>query len=503
VEDLPNLSAELDEFSGDVFLSWTAGWMRADGNCDGVITVQDWTPIGTNYGKSCKQHFAALRADYDGDGRVVLNDARIIGQHFSQGVSHYELRLGDDDSSLATAKIYAQPNWAERTIVSLPYDEFGDPTTSIDFWRERISNADLKNVDKDADMQAKIFITPYLGMQAGESSSLIIPVSTLIVPTPQLLVTSAVIALRDVKSGTETLFDWPDGPIDVLPGADYELSLHSIAGQYSSYWGAGNFEDAESLPADMSEAMYDAALEQIRARALWNVGHAGAPGYRHGGDWITFSSAAPLQGDPGPGRVGSDFDPESSGELSEGRLSFSISAGEFDGEGLFTGTVPKEVKLELRFDVQEEPLAPALGMRIYPAHIGEQDKSQQQEALIRLLASYPINWGSSGAPPQLSGCQLELWQGRGPSGAYNKLSSSQFTYRASASLDALQAGEFSIDTSGPRALLLLRLPQLQPAYDKYYLLRFSDGQHWGSLNIGGDSLAELDSGVLTAGDSGV
>jgi hypothetical protein len=235
--------------------------------------------------------------------------------------------------------------------------------------------------------------------------------------------------------------------------------------------------------------MYDAAFAELAERAIWTVAHSGSAGYRHAGDWIVFASASPVQGDPGTGSVSSDFDPESDVGVPEGVLFLNIAPGTFGDDSLLKGTIPTAVKSTLLFDILADPLAPALGTRIYPGRIGEPNIPQDQ---LDRHAAYPITWGSTGPPAQLSACRVEVWQGRGPSGAFKRVGGPAFSYQPGATLASLGAWQFSIDASVAPPQLLVGLPPLQPAIDRCYVVRFGDDVRWGSLSFGGAGLYELD-----------
>lgn len=162
------------------YLEWTEK-NAGDYNIDGVVSAQDLTPIGVNFGEqvATSSNPAILRiVDGSGDGTINVQDLTTIGINFGHKITGYMLYSEEDGQPEGgdiwalrseQAKIEQSPM---RYKVEIDPADFGSTT----FWVAPAANDDLSNPGPKSNVAEAIVFDPgapvapsNLTAQAGES----------------------------------------------------------------------------------------------------------------------------------------------------------------------------------------------------------------------------------------------------------------------------------------------------------------------------------------------
>jgi len=119
------VSAPPDLDSAEAILSWDRGggdlsWYYAhpgDYNQDGLVTVNDITPLGVNFNAEGPFDIATALSVVDGnsDGLITVNDITPIGQNFNKSVERYQAFHSDSLADYPAAN--TAPNGAGATLL--------------------------------------------------------------------------------------------------------------------------------------------------------------------------------------------------------------------------------------------------------------------------------------------------------------------------------------------------------------------------------------------------
>ncbi len=372
--DLPNLTVD-DTVADQVTLSWTAAWHLADGDQNGLVTISDITPLGSNLNVGVAADWGAIVADYDGNGIVTIGDLTPMGKHLNEGTENYLVEVMDDDGSEAGLAEVGTFDWSQTAgddwtaPVGPPLT---DSLTSVfKNWNVLLDGSstpsftDLSDADVDTNGFVNFRVTPQRAGQQGVPSV----ITAGVVPpdlTRYITVTGVSIQVVGATGGIGASTDVFDNANDigtVQANTDVTILVNGINGTYSDIDNAGTFTEG-TLPTGMTQADYDDALAAIRPTVTWLVANGGAANFHYRSDWLTFAVAPPAAGDLGPGRIFPDDDPESTGPTSEGQLTLSLPNGsDFDSDPLRSITASLFTQPFL-FDVVTDPAAPLLGAAI-------------------------------------------------------------------------------------------------------------------------------------------
>ncbi|MCC7479833.1 hypothetical protein IT575_15445 [bacterium] len=146
------------------YLEWTEK-NAGDYNIDGVVSAQDLTPIGVNFGQqvATSSNPAILRiVDGSGDGTINVQDLTTIGVNFGHKITGYVLYTEEDGSPVG-GDIWAvraeQPkieNSPMRYKVEIDPAEMG----SLTFWVAPAANDDLGNPGPKSNVAEAIVFDP-------------------------------------------------------------------------------------------------------------------------------------------------------------------------------------------------------------------------------------------------------------------------------------------------------------------------------------------------------
>jgi len=302
----------------DTYKAW-AVWARGDGNSDGLIGIQDLTPLSsflfwnaltsdTNLENAC--------VDYNGDGATNITDLTRLGQNFNELCTGLEIFLLDSDTfsdagaPFATLAWVADSSWPTDPA-PLPPAEF---TTSWDDifrnWTGSVTPADKIAADVDGD--GNVWATTG--------------------PGDDVIITD-----MDVGIGGA---DYMDGDL-VTAEANAELVIE-VTGIY------GTFEAVPFTPADagtiIPQTNYDEALASVVLAANWTAQNAGHAEMR--------STAPVLAIAAGTATVFPDDDPESDATTPEGGLTATLPEAS-------TGAANGDVVAQVDVDVITDTTNPA------------------------------------------------------------------------------------------------------------------------------------------------
>ncbi len=73
------------------FVVWDSFFFRSDGIQDGIVTIQDLTPIASDFGKIRVEGANYLLGDYNRDGIVNIADVSVLAEDFGKQVHHFKI----------------------------------------------------------------------------------------------------------------------------------------------------------------------------------------------------------------------------------------------------------------------------------------------------------------------------------------------------------------------------------------------------------------------------
>lgn len=318
--------------ASDTYKAW-AVWAMGDGNSDGLIGIQDLTPLSsfgfwgviisdTNYENAA--------VDYNGDGATNISDLTRLGQNFGELCTGLEFFLLDSATFDDGGGAWATVDWTGSAALTLPP---AAGTTSWDNifrnWTGNVTPADKVAADVDADGNVWLFARAVNAADNGPATTGVQLAATTVVPG--VIITDMVVGVGGA--------DYEDGDL-VTAEANADLALE-VTGLY------GTFEGAPFVPADagtiIPQATYDEALAGADAATNWTAQNAGHADMKRTSAVLTIVDSTAT--------VFPDDDPESDATTPEGGLTATLPEAS-------TGVANGDVLVEVDVDVITDPAAP-------------------------------------------------------------------------------------------------------------------------------------------------
>jgi len=321
----------------DTYKAW-AVWAMGDGNSDGLIGIQDLTPLSSFdfWGDLISDtNLENASVDYNGDGATNITDLTRLGQNFGELATALEIYLLDSDTFDDTGAPFATLEWIAGS--SWPTDPAPLPpaegTTSWDNifrnWSGNVTPADKIAADVNADGDVWLFARVVNTSDNGPATTAAHMSATTVVPG--VIITDMVVGVGGA--------DYEDGDL-VSAEANAELVLE-VTGLY------GSFEGTDFTPADagtlIPQATYDEAVTGADDATDWGAQNAGHADMR--------STAPVLTIVDGTATVFPDDDPESDAGTPEGGLTATLPEAS-------TGATAGDVVVQVDVDVTADPAAP-------------------------------------------------------------------------------------------------------------------------------------------------
>lgn len=299
-------------------------------------------------------------------------------------------------------------------------------------------------------------------------------------PTPDtLIITAFAVRIENAANGIgfdPEVFDADHTSCAIDANAATNLGLEWIAGTFNGLPFSG--ADEANWPADMTQDDYDTAFGAARDNQEWNLLGGDASDSRATSDWIVLDSGLefPMAGEPGPGVVCPDDDPDSTFGAFEAELAMLLPRndhGSYPSDERLIVSVPSDVGFGLMMDIGFDPAAPVL--------LGYHDSngdplthlSIAQDTLVRV----PFVWGIGGEPADLSQTSLELREFELGDWLSTRVAV-DFDYSASAPA----SGEFTFSNEGGDDYVECIVPAVQLQSFKLYACRLNSGECWSSIN---------------------
>lgn len=475
--------------AGIVRVRWHNAWMRADGNQDGLCNISDLTPLGVYFGQVITTaNFKCVPSDYSNDGIINCADLVPFSIHFGERCDQYLIEASDNTEGAARSYIATQSHYDSTAKAGAPV--YPDLKTIYRSWQidftlgGQYDLAQLVAVDSagNFDGLVRVYITP------GE----ILPPDSVgyeayiefAVPGPgnYATVTGFDILAKGASGGTGALGDeFADGGLaTVVANQDLILQLNAVSGDWF-----GEPYAAGALPADMTQADYDAIHATVAENLAWAITNNDDPQFRYLGFWFVPDAPYGGTGDPGAGPVFPDDDPRLDAVDPEGRCEITLNAGFLasGAPGLWL-EVPGTVLRSVRFDVTADPSAPLNeGYYSEPELLNKLHSLDCGPGVTTNVYCNVLNWGATGATLPANGPDWQVWMCNvWPNGEVSLLTTIVWDTQADGDPEPGEFSFFHATAPLDKDVFVAEIPGIWLAPGNYIILRIFDGATWSSLN---------------------
>ncbi|MBN2080677.1 hypothetical protein JW859_00580 [bacterium] len=374
---------------GDAAYVFHANFAIGDGNSDGESGTADLTPLVSHGHFNENQMISdttleVATADYNGDGLVTVNDITPLGQHFMEFTNGIELLIEDaNDFTGATAA--ATLAWADSNAHTLPAPA-GTSNWNAVFrtWEGTIAAADMMAVDVAGNGDGHVFVSARLVGPDNTGTPLPgVDCMTQAPPIDDWLITGITVQIDGATGGTGATNDYfADGDTaDVVANSDVTLNITEIDGTF------------DGTPIDGTEADYATVLADIGARVTWvatNTGHA---------DMESTGPVLDLAATTGTAVNGTVFPDDDLEADAEGNLVCNLA--------MVTNYIPGALSISIDIDVAADDTAPVIVDMSSDAGLEGDDVLVNSVGNTNL--EIPFDFGTGGAPADLSTIPVSIY----------------------------------------------------------------------------------------------
>ncbi len=483
--------------AGEVNVTWYCAWARADGNQDSLCNIGDLTPLGAAFGQTINvANFNRTAADYNNDSVVNIGDLTPLGAHFGERYDGFIVEAADNVDG-ATKTAVSTVTFASGTpkagVAAHP-----DLKTIARWWQvdftasSAFTMAQLGAIDGagNSDGAVRIYVTPQETAvppnSLGTSAFVEVPAAAPGIPVE---ITGFDIQAVGATGGTAAADIFSDGETGAyVANMTAGMVLNTVSGTWD-----GDAFTATSLPTGMVQADYDTIKAAVAAAAGWtftNEGDTTDPAARYTGPWFAPDNAGYTGvGDPGPGKICPDDDPEST-TTPEGGLDVALVTGPVtEADPDFDITVPAALNFAFNFDLTADPLAPVNeGYYVDLNHGAKVAEVPTGAGNFTTVYMNMTSWGATSTviPADPSNWLIELKEVNSQDASAPTIS---FAYDDGGTHNPAP-GKFIIETL-PVVLVdicVINIDGATLSLGKTYAARFFDGTTWSSINNPADLL---------------
>lgn len=319
--------------AADTYKAW-AVWAMGDGNSDGLIGIQDLTPLSSySFWQSLISDTNLENAvvDYNGDGATNISDLTRLGQNFGELCTGLEFFLLDSATFSDAGAPWATVDWLGSAALTLPP---AAGTTSWDNifrnWTGNVPPADKQAADVDEDGNVWLFARAVNNTDNGPATTGV-QLAAVTGPGEDVIITNMVVGVGGA--------DYMDGDL-VTAEANAALVLE-VTGIYGTY--QGNLFEPTDAGTIIPQTNYDDALASVVTATNWTAQNAGHADMRRTAPVLAIAG--------GTATVFPDDDPESDAGTPEGGLTATLPEAS-------TGAEAGDVVVQVDVDVITDPAAP-------------------------------------------------------------------------------------------------------------------------------------------------